>query len=768
MSGLMKAVQVTAPASMYKTSSSGPVSNSSLPDATKGVNKGVNKAKLQDDSNVDRKVKSILGGLRSRFFSASSKMRDMFVEWDVDGSGTIDPNELGNALGALGYQVTHDEAKAVVSAFDDNGDGVIQYEDFVSLLCGNEGEGHSVTAIGHDLAFTEPNARDKADPNFAGKVLTWCGKTQRNPQGVNDILNQRRAGIIDIADGRGGDPLKESVHLSRQRAIEERRREFIKNVTGKHVSHYVAGLAGDATLIERTGYDVGADLIGRDTSSSSTLDGEGGGGGGIQQIVEDGGALMGTQKSHVSSALSSSAAHQPDAMMSVFLGPASDAASTRPLPPLNTLREQPAILDGASNQNERNKNAWKPLQLPITTGVDLSLTARAKVPKQTWARDTGPMVIIDAEADPLTAAPDTGKGTVVTGPIGGVYRTKDSFKLRVIKEVDKLRRTGKGVLEDVLGPSMGARARNDSPPPIINRNAFTTRAVDLSDKTLANLYTPMRSAKREDLHSKRLEEYMLRTGRQTTNFSDTISTASSRDERRQGISSRENGGGGGGVDETGEATTTANAMRAARLAKLERLGLSKSNVSGADTDGVAASGHSHVMERLVNVNDLAVRLQRIEGDRTTFLIAPPPNVLTSHSAEDQGWHYASAARIAQTGRRVPEQYFSSLSLADKMSNIREQTMDYTARVESNQQAERLARASRDAARIASKQRQYSNYLASIKLQTDKNEAMHVIAVEGGAVDDIHKRGHLNHSERHPRGRSGADSFNSLVNSTTTW
>ena len=105
---------------LSKAPSSGQVS---LAIDTKG-NKG--RAKLQD-SNVDRKVKSILGGLRSRFFSASSKMRDMFVEWDVDGSGTIDPNELGNALGALGYQVTHDEAKAVVSAFDDNGDGEVYF-----------------------------------------------------------------------------------------------------------------------------------------------------------------------------------------------------------------------------------------------------------------------------------------------------------------------------------------------------------------------------------------------------------------------------------------------------------------------------------------------------------------------------------------------------------------------------------------------------------------------------------------------------------------
>jgi len=772
MSGLMKAA-AAATASRPPLSSS--VSNS-IPHMSKGPssapvsmvtdtkgNKG--KAKLQD-SNVDRKVKSILGGLRSRFFSASNKMRDMFIEWDADGSGTIDPNELGNALGALGYQVTHDEAEAVVSAFDDNGDGVIQYEDFVSLLCGNEGEGHSVTAVGHDLSFTAPNAQDKVDPNLGGKILTWCGVTARNPQGINDILNQRRAGVIDIADGRGGDPLKESAYLSRQRAIEERRRDFMKNVTGKHISHYVAGLAGDATIIDRSGENSGAELLGRDTTSGS-MSSDAEGGGHREQIIEDGGALMSTQHSHLS--LSATAAHQPDAMTSVFLGPASDAASTRPLPPLNTLREKPAILDGASNQNDRNKNAWRPLQLPITTGVDLSLTARAKVPKQTWARDTGPMVIIDAEADPTVAAPDTGKGTVVTGPIGGVYRTQDAFKLRVIKEVDKLRRTGKGVLEHVLGPSMGARARNDSPQPTIDRNAFTTRAVDLSEKTLSNLYTPMRSAKREELHSKRMEEYLQRTGRSqlTSNFSDAASTVSSRDERRQEISSRGSGGGGGGSD-SGDASgvTTADAMRAARLAKLERLGLSKNNVAGGDSSAAATSGHSHVMERLVNVNDLSVKLQRFEGERTTFLIAPPPNVLTSHSSEDKGWHYASSARIAQTGRRVPEQYFASLSLADKMSNIREQTMDYTARVENNQQLERIARASRDAARIESKQRQYAQYVASIKLQTDKNEAMHALA-EGGNNDDIHRRGHLDHSERHARGlgRSGGDSFESLANSS---
>ena len=55
-----------------------------------------------------------------------------------------------------------------MDAFDDNGDGVVQYEDFVGLLCGNSGEGHAVTASGHDLGFLEAGRPDPYDKNLAG------------------------------------------------------------------------------------------------------------------------------------------------------------------------------------------------------------------------------------------------------------------------------------------------------------------------------------------------------------------------------------------------------------------------------------------------------------------------------------------------------------------------------------------------------------------------------------------------------------------------
>ena len=123
-------------------------------------------------------------------------------------------------------------------------------------------------------------------------------------------------------------------------------------------------------------------------------------------------------------------------------------------------------------------------------------------------------------------------------------------------------------------------------------------------------------------------------------------------------------------------------------------------------------------------------MQRAEGDRTTFLIAPPPGVLTSHSGEDLDWHFASSQRLAMTARRVPEQYFASLVLADRLKNVREQEQDYRARVASNAAAELEKLTARANARVESRRRQYAAYRTAIKPQTDLDIPIH--AYEPGA------------------------------------
>ena len=175
-----------------------------------------------------------------------------------------------------------------------------------------------------------------------------------------------------------------------------------------------------------------------------------------------------------------------------------------------------------------------------------------------------------------------------------------------------------------------------------------------------------------------------------------------------------------------QVASAADKMRSSRRAKLQRLGLLPAD--GGREDGVSKDTHGgvgagHVFQREASANDMQVRMQRSEAQRTTFNIAPPPGVLTSHSSEDGGWHFASAARIAATGRAVPEQYFARLVHADRLANVREQEGDYRRRVEANSAAERAAAQARDAARIESKRRQYAAYLEATSGQVARNEVI---------------------------------------------
>lgn len=61
---------------------------------------------------------------------------------------------------------------------------------------------------------------------------------------------------------------------------------------------------------------------------------------------------------------------------------------------------------------------------------------------------------------------------------------------------------------------------------------------------------------------------------------------------------------------------------------------------------------------------------RAEGQRTTYLIAPPPGVRTEFSEEHPSWAYASAARLQQTRTPVPDHTFARQSRADRLDSSR--------------------------------------------------------------------------------------------------
>lgn len=64
------------------------------------------------------------------------QLREMFDLYDADGSGCIDQAELAQLMATLGYDLADEEVSDMIAEVDEDGDGDIDYEEFVALFKG--------------------------------------------------------------------------------------------------------------------------------------------------------------------------------------------------------------------------------------------------------------------------------------------------------------------------------------------------------------------------------------------------------------------------------------------------------------------------------------------------------------------------------------------------------------------------------------------------------------------------------------------------------
>lgn len=62
------------------------------------------------------------------------ELQEAFNHFDTDKSGTIDTQEIVHAMTKIGQKLTPKQAKDFVKAADADGDGEINYEEFVNVL----------------------------------------------------------------------------------------------------------------------------------------------------------------------------------------------------------------------------------------------------------------------------------------------------------------------------------------------------------------------------------------------------------------------------------------------------------------------------------------------------------------------------------------------------------------------------------------------------------------------------------------------------------
>merc|ERR1711916_381951 len=68
--------------------------------------------------------------------AALDDCRDAFDLFDADNDGNIDASELKLAMTALGFQPTDEEVEEMISNADLNGDGVVDFDEFLEMATG--------------------------------------------------------------------------------------------------------------------------------------------------------------------------------------------------------------------------------------------------------------------------------------------------------------------------------------------------------------------------------------------------------------------------------------------------------------------------------------------------------------------------------------------------------------------------------------------------------------------------------------------------------
>merc|ERR1712005_61023 len=68
------------------------------------------------------------------------EIREAFNLFDNDQSGAIDVRELKAAMRALGFEVKNEELKKMVSDVDNDGNGTIEFSEFLQMMTGKMGE----------------------------------------------------------------------------------------------------------------------------------------------------------------------------------------------------------------------------------------------------------------------------------------------------------------------------------------------------------------------------------------------------------------------------------------------------------------------------------------------------------------------------------------------------------------------------------------------------------------------------------------------------
>ena len=129
--------------SLFDKNGSGTITTKELGTVMRSLGQNPTEAELQDMINeVDTSGKGTIDfpdflsmlALRMKDADSSDDIREAFRVFDKNDNGFISAAELRHIMTNLGEKLTDEEAEEMIREADVNGDGVINYEEFVTLM----------------------------------------------------------------------------------------------------------------------------------------------------------------------------------------------------------------------------------------------------------------------------------------------------------------------------------------------------------------------------------------------------------------------------------------------------------------------------------------------------------------------------------------------------------------------------------------------------------------------------------------------------------
>merc|ERR1711965_979197 len=117
------------------------------------------------------------------------EIREAFGLFDADASGMIDVRELKAAMRALGFEVKNEELKKMVSDVDNDGNGTIEFGEFLEMMTGKMGEKDPREDIEKVFKLFDDDNTNKISFRNLARVAEELGENIDDEE-LQDMINQ--------------------------------------------------------------------------------------------------------------------------------------------------------------------------------------------------------------------------------------------------------------------------------------------------------------------------------------------------------------------------------------------------------------------------------------------------------------------------------------------------------------------------------------------------------------------------------------------------